>query len=108
MGGRQSLLPEPSKRVQRKPSSSEFGHAGECARAAQATRSKMIGYKMRSPRMAGIEVRAFRHFCRKDVLPVQGWHRTTIRKISTDKTSSVAAAVLQPLEGVATPSQSMN
>src|SRR5699024_278923 len=40
--------------------------------------------------------------------PVQGWHRTTYSKMSTDKTSSVAAAALQPLEGVATPVQSMN
>ena len=41
-------------------------------------------------------------------IPVHGWHRTSIPKMELDKTGSVAAAVLQPLEGVATPVQSMN
>ena len=116
-------------------------------RQAQATRSKMIGYKMQAPCMGGIEVRTLRQIWRKDVLPAHGrhlfespdwgsrddlrvlpahgWHRpfdsgfrikaipetgekTSIPKMELDKTGSVAAAVLQPLAGVATPVQSMN
>ena len=42
-----------------------------------------------------------------EIFPEIG-EKTTYSKMSTDKTSSVAAAVLQPLEGVATPVPSMN
>ena len=51
----------------------------------------------------------------KTCASVHGWQlsdifveKTTYSKMGTDKTSPVAAAVLQPLEGVATPVQSMN
>ena len=51
----------------------------------------------------------------QDASPVHGWQlyarfgeKSTHSKMSTDKTSSVTAAVLQPLAGVATPVQSMN
>ena len=54
----------------------------------------------------------------QDASPAQGMgltslfsvdrEKTTYSKMSTDKTGSVAADVLQRLEGVATPSQSMN
>ena len=49
------------------------------------------------------------------VSPVHGWQlydrfwvKTSIPKMELDKTGSDVAAVLQPLEGVATPVQSMN